>query len=523
MLNSPLPLPIQIQTKQPVIHNTNLTHAGESGKAEGTSFDKVLEREVAQKKQATSTESNTTNTNNSDTESNGSIKDKTTTPSTNDASNTEKNSTESSSVKTGSNNEHKSGQKDEEVETGPISDNSGIVHAQLPQRVPVPAFSTDQPDIHANNTRLKQTSGITSVHLTVQSETQQQIMQSDLPHQNPWQSSHADSFAGIDSTDQPDIHANNTRLKQTSGITSVHLTVQSETQQQIIQSDLPDQNPWQSSYADSFAGIDKSLPLLNSHTHGLIGGNNLNKTVNLTNTAKNDSFPQFFTADVKQNLIENKELWQLLHAANFADNEKTTEFSLDTGKDFLARFNEFGAMIQTDSDTLFQPGLNNSSQIFSQTASQATVSQHVELDVQIGQPKWNGEFAQKIVWLANQQNQFAELRLNPAHLGPVEIMLSLTNDNGTQASAQFVSPHLAVREAIEAALPRLRELMAESGIQLGDVMVGAESFQQQEKSEQHARHANDNAGLINAQNFSDTIPEEVTSSGKHSGIVNTFA
>lgn len=465
MLNSPLPLPIQIQTKQPVIHNTNLTHAGESGKAEGTSFDKVLEREVAQKKQATSTESNTTNTNNTDTESNGSIKDKTTTPSTNDASNTEKNSTESSSVKTGSNNEHKSGQKDEEVETGPTSDNSGIVHAQLPQRVPVPAFSTDQPDIHANNTRLKQTSGITSVHLTVQSETQQQIMQSDLP----------------------------------------------------------DQNPWQSSHADSFAGIDKSLPLLNSHTHGLIGGNNLNKTVNLTNTAKNDSFPQFFTADVKQNLIENKELWQLLHAANFADNEKTTEFSLDTGKDFLARFNEFGAMIQTDSDTLFQPGLNNSSQIFSQAASQATVSQHVELDVQIGQPKWNGEFAQKIVWLANQQNQFAELRLNPAHLGPVEIMLSLTNDNGTQASAQFVSPHLAVREAIEAALPRLRELMAESGIQLGDVMVGAESFQQQEKSEQHARHANDNAGLINAQNFSDTIPEEVTSSGKHSGIVNTFA
>ncbi|SEN31405.1 flagellar hook-length control protein FliK [Nitrosomonas marina] len=465
MLNSPLPLPIQIQTKQPVIHNTNLTHPGEPRKAEGAPFDKVLEREVAQKRQATSTDSDTKNTNNTKTESTSSKKDKTSTPSTSDASYNEKNSTESSSVQTESSSEHESGQKNETVENGPTSDNSSIALAQLPRPVSGTALPTDQPDIHANVTSLKQTSGMASVHLTAQSETSQQIMQNLLP----------------------------------------------------------DQNPWQSSHADSFTDIDKSLPLLNSHAHGLIGGNNLNKTVNLSNTAKNDSMSQFFSTDIKQGLIENKELWQFLHAANFADNEKTTEFSLDTGKDFLARFNEFGAMIQTDSDILFQSGLNHSSQMFSQTASQATVSQNIDLDVQIGQPKWNGEFAQKIVWLANQQNQFAELRLNPAHLGPVEIMLSLTNDNGTQASAQFVSPHLAVREAIEAALPRLRELMAESGIQLGDVMVGAESFQQQEKNEQHARHTNDGTGLINAQNFSDTTSEEVISSGKRSGIVNTFA
>src|SRR5690606_16754205 len=113
-------------------------------------------------------------------------------------------------------------------------------------------------------------------------------------------------------------------------------------------------------------------------------------------------------------------------------------------------------------------------------------------DAQMGQPQWNDEFAQKIVWLTHQQHQVAELRLNPANLGPVEIMLSLTGDNGTQASAQFVSPHLTVREAIEAALPRLREMMAESGIQLGDVMVGAESFQRQEQGErqghQQAKH-----------------------------------
>ena len=54
-----------------------------------------------------------------------------------------------------------------------------------------------------------------------------------------------------------------------------------------------------------------------------------------------------------------------------------------------------------------------------------TTLQDIHVDLPVGQPKWGGEFAQKIVWLSSQQNQVAEIRLNPAHLGPVEVMLSI--------------------------------------------------------------------------------------------------
>lgn len=112
-------------------------------------------------------------------------------------------------------------------------------------------------------------------------------------------------------------------------------------------------------------------------------------------------------------------------------------------------------------------------------SASAPTTQNLQIDTRVGAPGWNGELAQKVVWMATQQLQVAELRLNPPHLGPVEVALTVGNDQGTQASIQFASPHLATREAIESALPRLREMMADSGIALGNVTVSADSFQQQ--------------------------------------------
>jgi len=149
-------------------------------------------------------------------------------------------------------------------------------------------------------------------------------------------------------------------------------------------------------------------------------------------------------------------------------------------------------------------------------------SQSIHVSTPVGQPKWEGDFAQKVIWLTNQQNQVAEIRLNPAHLGPVEVMLSITQD---QATAQFSSPHLAVREAIEAALPRLREMMAESGIQLGNVMVGADSFQQQNKQQQ-AFQSEAGAGAIHSMDASTGMVSKIETTilpNRHNGIVNTYA
>jgi len=78
-------------------------------------------------------------------------------------------------------------------------------------------------------------------------------------------------------------------------------------------------------------------------------------------------------------------------------------------------------------------------------------------------------FGARLVWMAEQRLGHAEIRLNPEHLGPIDVRLQV---DGTQVSAEFHSGHAGVRQAIEASLPRLREMLGQQGLQLGQADVG---------------------------------------------------
>ncbi len=214
-------------------------------------------------------------------------------------------------------------------------------------------------------------------------------------------------------------------------------------------------------------------------------------------------------------------------AANSATFDQILPPRTDAASITLTRIDE---SIKLSSSEFTQPGgINNlssttASTLFTSSASSTTsMSQNLGIDTLVGQPKWGGELAQKVVWLSSQQQQVAEIRLNPAHLGPVEVMLNINSD---QATAQFVSSHLAVREAIEASLPRLREMMAENGITLSDVSVGAESFQQQADTQQNNEGSSGHGYDSNLSGMNDESINKTESSiplNRHNGIVNTFA
>lgn len=115
--------------------------------------------------------------------------------------------------------------------------------------------------------------------------------------------------------------------------------------------------------------------------------------------------------------------------------------------------------------------------------------QEPRLATAVGAPGWDSALAQKVIWQVGQQQQVAELHLNPPQLGPLLIQVSMSADQGTNiATAHFVSQHAAVRDAIEAAMPRLREMLAESGISLGNTTVGNGAFQQQNFSQAGSPH-----------------------------------
>lgn len=91
-------------------------------------------------------------------------------------------------------------------------------------------------------------------------------------------------------------------------------------------------------------------------------------------------------------------------------------------------------------------------------------------------PEWPAHFAEKLVWLARNDQQTAQININPPQLGPVQISLNLQGD---LANVAFSSPHPEVRQAIESSLSQLRDMFASAGIQLGDASVGANLAQRQ--------------------------------------------
>ena len=123
-----------------------------------------------------------------------------------------------------------------------------------------------------------------------------------------------------------------------------------------------------------------------------------------------------------------------------------------------------------------------------QTATAQTAT--AVIATRVNAPGWDRGLGEKVVWMAGQHVQTAQMNLNPPELGPLQVTLTISND---QASAQFVSQHAAVREAIEAAMPRLREMLAEGGITLGNTSVGAESFREQAQQDSRRHVARDSA------------------------------
>ncbi len=228
---------------------------------------------------------------------------------------------------------------------------------------------------------------------------------------------------------------------------------------------------------------------------------------------------------MQQNLEESNltllsdNLLQSIELEKSAAYDKVLPLIVESNDTLQRNFGDLFVSMPDKVDSVQSFGLNNA--ITSSTLADTTMIEKVNVSTLVGHARWGEELAQKVVWMTSQQTQVAEIHLNPAHLGPVEVMLSISQD---QATAQFVSQHPAVRDAIQDALPRLREMLAESGIQLGNVMVGADSFQQENKQQQAQQFNKNTVSVTDSPTEVATASVEIaTVSSRHHGLVNTYA
>ncbi|OYY24315.1 MAG: hypothetical protein B7Y68_03705 [Thiotrichales bacterium 35-46-9] len=150
----------------------------------------------------------------------------------------------------------------------------------------------------------------------------------------------------------------------------------------------------------------------------------------------------------------------------------------------------------------------------SQTASQSILSAPLNLR----QPQWAQDVAQRVQVMINQSMDELEVRLDPLGLGPMKIGLKL--DEQQKAHVTLSAQHGVTREMLENALPRLKELLAQEGIELASATV--DSGEKQTGNEQNsAQSSHQSASDLSEDAANTTVSMTVTSSSEH--LVDQFA
>ncbi len=138
-------------------------------------------------------------------------------------------------------------------------------------------------------------------------------------------------------------------------------------------------------------------------------------------------------------------------------------------------------------------------------ASPSPAATSAAVTTTVGQPGWGQELGLQLAQWQQRGEHRVELHLHPAELGPLSVSLKV-DDQGAQA--QFFSAHGQVRQALEQALPQLREALAQQGISLGEASVN----DQQPGQQQPSHFTQSESGATSNAMLADTEVPEPTSS-----------
>ena len=104
------------------------------------------------------------------------------------------------------------------------------------------------------------------------------------------------------------------------------------------------------------------------------------------------------------------------------------------------------------------------------------------------QSGWSEEVVNRVMYLSSANLKSADIQLEPAELGRLDIRVNISADQAAQVN--FVSAHAGVREALDSQMHRLREMFAQQGMGQVDVNVSDQSRNWQgQGQEQQARNS----------------------------------
>lgn len=157
-------------------------------------------------------------------------------------------------------------------------------------------------------------------------------------------------------------------------------------------------------------------------------------------------------------------------AANLGKQVKNSEASGTAGESSFAQ--------QIAQASGQQPGTSFNQIRAEQAAAQAPL--------QLNREMAGDQVAERIQMMMSKNLKNIDIRLDPPELGRLQIRMNM---NGDGTTVHFTVANQQARDVIEQSMPRLREMLAQQGVQLGDTSV-----QQQSSGQQQSRYAANGQG-----------------------------
>ncbi|MDO7895362.1 flagellar hook-length control protein FliK [Pseudomonas citrulli] len=131
------------------------------------------------------------------------------------------------------------------------------------------------------------------------------------------------------------------------------------------------------------------------------------------------------------------------------------------------------------------------------TANAVPVNQPIAMN----QNGWTEEVVNRVMYLSSANLKAADIQLQPAELGRLDIRVNMVPDQQTQVT--FMSAHPGVREALEGQLHRLRDSFTQQGMGQVDVNVsdqsrGSPNQEQQAQQQAQAGRTTSSGGRVDA-------------------------
>lgn len=132
------------------------------------------------------------------------------------------------------------------------------------------------------------------------------------------------------------------------------------------------------------------------------------------------------------------------------------------------------------------------------------------------------QLQERVSSMLSINNKQAEIRLDPPELGSMQIRI---RSDAEQAQINFVVQNQQAKEALEQSLPRLREMLAEQGVELGEstVSYNEPGNQQAENNEADSQSNKGRNGLANEGNSDRSDEQSKISRQQSSSSIDYYA